>query len=181
MIMHARFLVPLAILAAFAGLLIGCSSDDDGQLAAGEHAAAPQLVSVDPPDGAVDVPPTTAIGLKFDMPMDPASVADAFHLSAGDAMHAWMDSLDHHRPGRMGGHMRYMDHMMSWMDSLEHHGEFHWNAELDSCYFLPSDSLMPHVDHMIYLYGPMWSLQGTPLETDEFEYDGPMMHFQTAQ
>lgn len=175
--------IPRATLLTFAAavLLLGCSNDDKSEIDPGNVVTeAPEILAVEPRDGQMGALTTTAVGIKFDMPMDPASLRAGFHLSGGDEMHAWMDSLGHHGGGMMGDPMVDMDHMLAWMDSVHYQGDWHWNDLMDSCYFVPDQPLMPHTDHMIYLYGDILSAHGTHMEMGNHAFGGPMFHFQTG-
>ncbi len=168
------------LLPALAGLIsIGCSSNDDSLIRAENPSEAPLVTAIQPLDGSVDVPTTAWVGIRFDRPMDTASVEACFYLSGGESMHAWMDSIDHHRGGMMGRHMVDMKHMMAWMDTLCLQGEMHWNEVMDSCYFDPHGGLLPATDYMLYLYGEVRSRHGVAMDASEFEYGGPMYHFRT--
>jgi hypothetical protein len=164
----------------FAVLVVGCSIGDKNTSPATNPEARPLIVSMDPAAGATGVPTSTSVGIKFDMPMDSASVASCFFLSGGEPMHAWMDSLGHHH-GMMGGHMVNMGHMMAWMDTLCLAGDLHWNADHDSCYFAPRAPLRPLTDHMAYLNGAVRSSHGEEMDMAQFDDGGPMLHFRTGR
>ncbi len=163
----------LALFAAF----IGCSDDET---TTGDDGAdgAPEIMSIYPHEGMQNVPPDTMVHMKFDSPMDTSSVRLGFHMMSGPEMHRWMDSLDHHH--LMGGHMTVMGHMMRWMDSAGYHGQFHWNNDLDSCWFDPDSMMMPSSDHVIYMYGDIQDREGHHMMMDEEEYDGRMIQFHTG-
>jgi hypothetical protein len=170
-------LVTFGVATASVVLLGGCSSDSNtiGNQFTG---AAPSVAAVSPADGAINVSRTTTIGMRFTTPMDTNSVMGAFHLAGGPEMGLWMDSVGHHQ-GMMGGGMMNMGHMMQWMDSIEYHGQWHWNANRDSCWFAADSMLVPNADHMIYLYGDMRSQSGMMMKMDTMQYGGPMYHFHT--
>jgi len=176
MVLTSRFLS--VILAA--ALWTGCTGDSEPPSQSGSPGDEPLIVAIDPPDGSADVPTGASVGVRFDMPMDTASVASCFFLSGGEPMHAWMDSLGHHR-GRMGRGMMNMGHMMAWMDTLCLPGVLHWNERQDSCYYSPRHSLPPLTDHMIYMRGTIRSRQGTRMDMSGYPNGGPMSHFRTGR
>ncbi len=142
-------------------------------------AGAPTLVSVMPNDGSTGVAPTSSFTMAFDMSMDTTTVMANFHLSGGDAMHLWMDSLGHHM-GMGGMGMMGMDHMMNWMDSIQHDGAFHWNGSMDTCVFVPDSTMMPSTDYMMFMNGDIHAHNGEMMNMSQLEYDGHMIHFTTG-
>ena len=102
-----------------------------------------------------------------------------FHLSGGDEMHDWMDSLtDDH--GHGGANMMDMDQMMEWMHRIDMPGEYHWNDDHDICEFVPDNGLMPGTDYMMFVNGGIISHSGESMSTRHLRYDGDMYHFRTA-
>ena len=152
MVLTSRFLS--VILAA--ALWTGCTGDSEPPSQSGSPGDEPLIVAIDPPDGSADVPTGASVGVRFDMPMDTASVASCFFLSGGEPMHAWMDTLC--LPGVL-----------------------HWNERQDSCYYSPRHSLPPLTDHMIYMRGTIRSRQGTRMDMSGYPNGGPMSHFRTGR
>ena len=178
--MRFRTTTFLVMCAAVIGSLasIGCG-DDNTPMGGQTNGTAPVITGITPADAVIDASRSANVGIGFSVPMDPNSVMDAFHLSGGSEMHRWMDSLGHHR--RMGGMgMMDMGHMMEWMDSIGYDGRWHWNERRDSCWFDPDSTLLSDADHMIYLYGPVRSHDGTAMMMDRMMYGGPMFHFRTT-
>ena len=163
-------------LAVTAIWLAGCDEVNHGPMDENNNVS-PQIVSVNPQDGATGVSTTASISITFDAPMDTASVMAGFHFSGGPQMHDWMDTLEHHS----GMGMMDMDHMMNWMDSIEHHGQFHWNENMDSCEFVPDSPMAPDTEHMIFTYGNIKGHNGMMMDMHHLNYDGYMHHFQTGQ
>ena len=91
------------------------------------------------------------------------SVKDNFFMSGGDEMHDRMDSASHYG-GMDNMGMEQMDHMMEMLNSLHVSGTFHWNAEMDSCEYVPSSSMMNNTEYMIFMD-----------ENDMINHDGSMM------
>jgi hypothetical protein len=111
--------------------------------------------------------------------MNPETVMANLHLSGGDEMHDWMESLDH--MNRHGGqHMMDMDEMMDWMHDIEMPGDYHWNDDHDICEFVPDSGLMPNTDYMLFVGEGMRSHTGELLDTHHLAHDGYMYHFRTA-
>lgn len=160
----------------------GCNGDNGSLTDSGGVAEMnPQIVTVYPPSGAQNVPPSSLVAVVFDQPMNTDSVIGAFHFSRGDSMHAWMDSLGHHGgPGQMG-HMDHMDHMDDWLDDISHHGEFHWNDLHDSCAFVPDNPLMPNTEYMLMLRGAVQGQHGMFMDLDDFENDAFTHRFHTGR
>lgn len=156
----------------------GCG-DEDNPARNQDNGTAPTITAVSPANGTSNVPRSSTIGIRFNVPMDTNSVMGAFHLAGGSDVGLWMDSIGHHM-GTGGMGMTNMDHMMQWMDSIQYNGQWHWNTNRDSCWFDPDSSLMPDTDHMIYLYGNMRSHDGMMMDIDTMQYGGPMYHFRTA-
>lgn len=69
---------------------------------------------------------------------------------------------------------------MDWMDELEHSGRFHWSAALDSCIFVPDDSLLPDTEHMLFMQGPIRDQRGTLMDMRDLENEAYMHHFSTG-
>jgi len=146
------------------GMMGGIGHGDDGYhmfgFATGSGpSGAPSVVSVIPHDGSVGVARTSSLTIVFDMPMDTGSVGGNFHLSGGDAMLLWMDSLNHHL-GMGGMGMMDMDHMMDWMDSIQQNGELRWNHGMDTCEFVPDSAMMPDANYMMLLNGDVHGHNG---------------------
>ncbi len=152
-------------ISAVALLLIvvaGCSNNDSHIVNQDTTQITPQVVSVFPTDGSQDVSPAAHVAIRFSAPMDTSTVSHHFYLSGGASMHEWMDSLEHRHQGGMHGGNDWMDmdHMYEWMDSIQWHGEFHWNDDLDSCYFDPDSLLAGHTDYMFMLFGDIHGMNG---------------------
>lgn len=131
-----------------AAAYLGCS--DSGINNANDSPEFPQLMSIFPADGAAGISIHDSLHLRFNMPMDSLSVRHGLHLSGGQEMHGWMDSLGHY--GDMDQmHMNTQNHMMNWMDSIQWQGQFYWNTNRDSCVFVPDSSLWPETDYMIMI------------------------------
>ena len=107
------------------------------------------ILSIQPPDQAIDVPVTASIQVVFAFPMDTASVAANFCLVGGEKMYEVMDSLQHSR-------MDYRQ-MLEWMHRFSGSGHFQWNFYRDSCVFLPDSMLQHHCQYMIYMGREMQS------------------------
>lgn len=136
-------LLPLLIL-----FITGCGNDDDSTL--NSNYSTSFIQSISPANGSTGVSNTTSISMTFSGPMDTMSVMDNFHLAGGDDMHDWMDSVSHNGGmGNMG--MSQIDRMMDMLDSMHVSGSFHWNAEMDSCEYILSDSMMSNTEYMIYM------------------------------
>ena len=164
----------LALLVA--ALSTGCSNSDNNSTGS-NLSTTPQIASVAPADGASGIPVTTSLSIKFDRPMDTLSVMEHVHLSGGAAMHEWMDSLMH-TGGMMGGGMgMHRGHMMNWMDTIQVHGEFHWNAEMDSCEFVPDSALMSSTEYMMALCDSLMSHDGMFMDMSHLPYETFMSHF----
>ena len=178
--MRLRLLVAITMLTmTLATFITGCGDDDT--VSGSPNTAAPVVLSVTPADGSSAVPTSTTISVKFGMPMDTLSVMHNFHLSGGQNMHEWMDSVSHF--GGMGHmSMGHMDNMMQWMDSIETHGDFHWNYVMDSCEFIPSSSISASEEHMIFIYeggmmGHGGGMMGSQHDDDQYHY----YHFSTGE
>jgi hypothetical protein len=94
-------------------------------------------------------------------------------------MWEWMDSFQHHGPGR-GGRMENMEHMMDWMGDIEIPGDFEWNHEMTECVFRPDAGFSPSTDYMVYLRGDIRSHGGDLMDMHHLQYDGFMIHFRTG-
>ncbi|MEW5796040.1 MAG: Ig-like domain-containing protein [Candidatus Zixiibacteriota bacterium] len=153
-------LKPLALLPIMGAVwLISGGCNDSNDMTGSRESTAPAILRVHPPDGAVDVPSDASLAIRFNMPMDTASVHAGLHFTGGADMQSWMDSLDH-----MGG-MRQIspgqqEQMMQWLDSLHIAGRFLWNESFDSCTYRPDSAMPVGTDHMIFLFGPMKSREG---------------------
>jgi hypothetical protein len=156
-------------------IAIGC--DDDKSPAGDAGNTGPTILSVAPADNAINVPATTMISIKFNVPMDSQSVMLSFHCLGGQHMYDLMDSLNHHMGS--GGHMMNMDHLMGWMDSTSVSGDFHWNDAVDSCWFAPESSLAPDTEYMIFMNGDIMSRDGGMMDMHHLIYDSYMSHFTT--
>lgn len=166
------------------GMMGGEQHEDSGyhmfQFTVGSGmATGPRLLSFTPADQAADVDRNPMITLTFDMPMDTHSVMSNFHLSGGAEMLEWMDSLEHHQ-GTGGMGMVDMGQMMGWMDEFEQGGVYHWNDNMDSCQFVPDDTLMPMTDYMIFLNGDVHCADGHLMDMHHLDYDGHMTQFRTG-
>lgn len=167
------------------GMMGGTGHNDGGYHMFGfttgsDPSGAPSIVSVTPNDGSIGVAPTSSFTIAFDRPMDTNSVMINFHLSGGDAMNLWMDSIGHHM-GMGGMGMMSMDHMMAWMDSIQHEGTFHWNSGLDTCIFEPDATMMSGTDYMMFMNGDIHARNGEMMNLSHLPYDGHMIHFVTGQ
>jgi hypothetical protein len=162
-----------AILLVFT--LTGCSDDERPTSQSDSQV---QIIAVTPADGQQNVSRDIAISLVFDMPMDTMSVMSGFHLSGGEQMHEWMDSLEHHHSmGNMG--VTGMGHMIDWLEEFECDGLFHWDEGMDSCEFIPDSMLLSESEYMIFLFGDVRSDDGVVMDMHHLEYDGYMVHFKT--
>lgn len=149
-------LMPILIIS-----IIGCGDDHDDMMSGGVNSSF--IVDIIPSNGSVGVSTASSISFTFSTSMDTMSVMDNFHLAGGDDMHNWMDSVSHNGGmGNMG--MGQMDHMMDMLDSMHVTGSFHWNAEMDSCEYILSDSMMSNTEYMIYMD-----------ENEMMNHDGSMM------
>lgn len=127
-------------------LLLGCSKND-------KLISAPAndfVLSVQPVNGATNIPVSTTVSITFASPMNTSSVAANFGLIGGEKMYEVMDSLNHSM-------MNYSD-MMDWMHSVSFPGHFQWNSNRDSCIFHPDSSLAYHTNYMIYMGRNMESM-----------------------
>lgn len=165
----------IGIAAVFALTLWGCGDNHD----ATRSDLQPALLSVSPGDNAAGVNRDATIRIHFNMPMDTASVRRNFHLTGGEEMEAWMDSLTHHR-GMGGMDMINMGHMMDWIDSIQYSGQFHWDATMETCEFTPDSAMMPDADHMIYLYDGVKAFNTEMMEMNSQPFGGMVFHFRTG-
>jgi hypothetical protein len=163
-----------------AGLIFaGCS--DNNSSASNNSGGTVAVVSVYPADGSTDVPATASVAIKFTGPVDTLSVMHNMFLAGGQPMHQWIDSLDD-----CGGFgmmsMGMADHMMHWMDSIRTPGEFHWNAALDSCRFVPDAGLADGTDYLcLYYEGGMFGRHGGMMGGQNHNDSGyHMFEFTTA-
>ncbi len=141
---YMLLLIPILIF-----LLFGCSSHHDNNMMS-NNTNTSFAALIFPANGTVDVSTASSVSLKFVTRMDTSSVMDNFHLAGGDGMHLWMDSVTH--SGGMGNmSMEKMNHLMNWIDSIQIQGTFHWNSTMDSCEFIPSDSMLSNTDYMIFM------------------------------
>ncbi len=130
------------------------------------------VLSVQPVNGATNVPSTTSVQINFAYPMDTNSVSQNFCLIGGERMYQVMDSLNH-------GKMDYPN-MMEWMHSISFPGHFQWNNKRDACGFLPDSSLMNHTPYMIYMGRNMESMhQNMMMEHREMMGEDFITHFTT--
>jgi hypothetical protein len=177
----------VSAISALALLLIvvaSCSNSDSHVTNQGDSQVAPALVSVFPVDGSQGLSPSTHVSIRFNGPMDTSTVNHHFYFAGGATMHEWMDSLEHGHHGGMHGDDDWMDmdHMYEWLDSIQWHGGFHWNGDLDSCYFTPDSLLMPHTDYMYVLFGDIRGMNGHQMHmgTDS-DADSLICHFTTGE
>ncbi len=148
-----------AVIFLLAGLVfVGCSDNNDS--VSGNSSGTVAVASVYPADGSTDVPTTASVAIKFTGPVDTLSVMHNMYLAGGQPMHQWRDSLDHY--GGFGMmNMGMDDHMMHWIDSIGASGEFHWNAALDSCRFVPDSGLTAGTEYLcLYYEGGMFGRHG---------------------
>jgi hypothetical protein len=184
--MNSRGTLTLAI-SVFALLLVvvaGCSNDDSRAVNQDNSQVTPQLVSVFPADGSQGVSPSTHVSIRFSGPMDTSTVNHHFYFAGGATMHEWMDSLEHGPHGGMhgGGDWMDMDHMYDWLDSIQWHGDFHWNGDLDSCYFMPDSLLLPQTDYMFMLFGDIRGMNGHQMRMGaDSDADSLICHFTTGE
>ena len=157
----------LATLSVFAVAvwLYGCSSSKSNPTSTGTTVSeTPKIIVADPADGSTGVTPSASIGMQFNEAMDTASVRLGFHLAGGPQMHMWLDSLEN--PQGMHGMMMNMGHMMDWMDTIQMTGSFHWDEDLDSCWFVPDSNLHPNTDYIYFMYGHMAGQNGMMWNVD---------------
>jgi len=109
------------------------------------------VLSVQPTNGAGNVPISSALQIIFTSPMDTSSVAQNLCLVGGEIMYQVMDSL---REATMD-----YGEMMQWMRSRSFPGHFQWNSKRDSCLFLPDFSMSHHTEYMIYMGRNMESMR----------------------
>lgn len=162
----------------------GCSNNDSRVVNMDNSEITPQAVSVFPKDGAQGVNPSAHVSIRFSGPMDTSSVDSHFYLSGGASMHEWMDSLENSHHGGMHGGDGWMDmdHMYEWMDSIQWRGEFHWNDDMDSCYFIPDSLLAGHTDYMFMLFGDVRGMNGHQMHMgDDSDADSLICHFTTGE
>lgn len=130
--------------------LAGCSNNVEEQIS-GSANEVTTIASVYPADGATGVPRSTSIAIRFSGPVDTLSVMNNLHLSGGQPMHEWYDSLGHY--GGFGMmNMAMANHMMNWMDSIQTPGHYSWNDTRDSCQFVPDSELLSNADYLCLLY-----------------------------
>lgn len=130
------------------------------------------VLSVQPTNGAVNVPISSALQIIFTSPMDTSSVAQNFCLVAGEMMYQVMDSLEHS--------MMDYGEMMEWMHSSSFPGHFQWNSKRDSCLFLLDSSLAYHTEYMIYMGRNMESThRDMMMEHREMMGEDFIIHFTT--
>lgn len=127
---------------------IGCSNNHSGMTTS--NSASSLITKIYPSNGATDVSISSSINVVFNGQMDTMSVMNNFHITYGDKMHEWIDSVTQF--GGMGNmNMGQMNQMMDWMDSIHVSGEFHWNNKMDSCEFIIPDEMIPGTDYMILM------------------------------
>lgn len=129
-------------------LVVSCSDSDNNS--SGNIEQSPELVSIYPQDGAINVDPETSISMRFKSQMDTITVRRYCFIADSTNLHMWMDSIDYH--GGMG-HMQGQQHhyMMNWADSIRIGGQYHFNQQRDSCMFVPDSSFHPSNGYMIML------------------------------
>jgi hypothetical protein len=173
---HIAFVASLVLLGAM--LVTACSSADKTPTGS-NTTLAPVVTRVYPADRSVDVPVNATLSIKFNTPMDTLSVLNHMHLSGGQHMETWMDSLVNNggMHGGMGMGMSWGD-MMHWMDSIHVPGQFHWNGTLDSCDFIPGAALDHMTDYMLIMTDSMMSQQGYFMGTQSMQLGVFMSHFQ---
>lgn len=173
----ARLLLILVILTVVAGCYKeNPVSDFDTEVLDTDF---PTILEVSPDNGASGVIRNSNLSVRFDSPMDTASVSNNFHLSGGDKMQQWMDSMSN-LPDMNGMGQQHRDSMMTWMDSIEYTGDFEWNDDLDSCVFYPDSMLEANAEHMIFLDYGIKSVDGYYIITDTLEYNAATYHFTTG-
>jgi hypothetical protein len=168
----------IVLLAGIIFIVAGCGSKDSNPVKG--NSGVPLVLKVTPSDGTTDIPRSSGIAVKFNMPMDTMSVREALFLSGGDSMLIWMDSLGQHM---MMGNMTDMADMMNRMDSIMDSGSLEWNTHRDSCFFSPDSVLAPNSQYMILMYGSIKGSNGMMMDmemggkTSNYE----MYHFRTGQ
>ena len=179
--MKSTFIFTGFVVLFIAGLLLVGCGDDESNITSNSGPDGVAIASVYPADGAVDVPTSAPIAVKFSGPVDTLSVMQNLHLAGGQPMHEWRDSLnDQGGFGMMSMNME--SHMMTWMDSIHTPGEFHWNESLDSCEFVPDSTLMGATEYLCVLYeGGMQGRHGGMMGGEGHNDDGYHMYgFETG-
>ena len=160
--------VSMAVIVFGLFLILGCTNSN-------KIISGPEndfVLSVQPANGAANVPVTTSVQIAFASPMDTSSVALNFCLIGGEKMYEVMDSLNHSM-------MDYSD-MMDWMHSKSFPGHFQWNSKRDTCVFSPDSSLAYHMEYMIYMGRNMQSRhQDMMMEHKEMMGKDFITHFST--
>jgi len=169
-----RLIAGLAFLAA-----MGCYKENPMAETELADLDSPTVVAVTPENGAVGVTRYANYGIKFDSPMDTASVRINLYLAGGDAMQCWLDSMSIMHDGHgMGGGDR--DGMMHWLDSIGYSGHIEWNGHADSCVFYPDSLLRANCDHLLFLDSGICDAEGQLMIMDGSECGGLVFYFRTG-
>ncbi|MEW6412794.1 MAG: Ig-like domain-containing protein [Candidatus Zixiibacteriota bacterium] len=142
----------------------------------------PSIDNVYPANGESNVNRHGALGIKFNRPMDTASVNRSMRVVGASGIQTCMDSLMQRNDSTGGGQMGNPpdDHTMDWIDSVSYTGAMHWNATSDSCVFHADSAFLPNTEHMIILTGEIRAHDGTAMDMSGYDAGCYMSFFTTG-
>lgn len=157
---HAAVVATVAIFGIIG--LAGCG-DDAGNNSRGDTHDMGAAVRTVPADNATEYDPASPIHMMFNDQMDTIGFHNMFYCIDSAAHRGLQDSLMGHMFGMMNPGQ---DSMMYYQRMHERRvlGQFHWNADRDSCAFVPDSEMMSGTRYEMHFRSMMRDHDGNGMQ-----------------